>query len=158
MKKSLKLSALILSAALTITAGAAIAATANAAPADTSAITEKVNTFDLSFITGNKWNVSRILDANGNQVNPYLMFGTSFRLAHSVVFNEDGTFAVYLGASKGNDPQGAFKYNELSAKIFLNYKDGFNAVTYVAYDQQGEVMLRVPVVIDGEIYSVECSL
>lgn len=170
MKKSVKFSAIILSAVLAISAGTAMAVTANAASQANAAtpvnrsvqssasVKNDAKSVDRAFLTSHVWNVSKITDEKGNEVNPYMMFGTSFRLSHEINFNNDGSFAVYIGANCGNDPKGSFKYNELSGKMILNYDDGFNAAAYVAYDDNNDVVLKVPVMYFGQIYSIDFKL
>lgn len=156
MKKSVKMFAIVLSALAAISTGVMFATAVNASAVHTTpaAVTAET-TIRRSDLTRRTWTVDSITDAQGNTIDPYRLFGSSFRLAHELVLREDGTFAVYLGANTGTDPCGTFTYHPASAKLTMRYEDGFRAVAYVAYKANGDTILKVPVNLYGEVYVID---
>lgn len=154
-KKSMKVTAVILSAMLAISAGAVFAATAYAAPANTQISVSVKNTVPSLKQLSGKWVVDKITDTDNNELNPYALFGSSIKLSHEMILNQNGTFSLFLGASCGNDPSGTFTYNKASGKLALSYQDGFRAMAYVAKKSTGELVLQVPVKVHGNIIIVD---
>ena len=152
MKKSIKISAVILAVAAAVSTSV-FAMPVNAAAADTTAQVQTV----IYSVTDTVWNISKITDTNHNIVNPYEMFGSSFKLAHKVVFNANGSFDVFIGADNAAPLHGMFEYNKINGKVMLDYTDGFKAIANAGYNN-GKHVLRMPVKIAGIIYIMECTI
>ena len=154
-----KLIALFLSAAVAVSAGAAVAicASASAAQQTVSASTQD-DTIDSSVFTNRSLNLQTVTDIEGREVNPYVLFGSSLRLAHEMQLKEDGTFVIYLGATNGNDLRGTFAYNRVSGKVILTYDNGFRAAAYLACTERGNLVLKVPVTIGDTIFIVDFGI
>ena len=160
MKKTMvKKIAAILAVMTMITAGSAFAVSANAVGTDTdtpvisaSSAERSVHKFDL---TEHKLSFLYMTDMDENIVNPYFMFGSSFRLgANFMYMTDDNQFSVFLGAGKSEGFGGTYVYNGASEKIFLQYNDGFNAAGYVTVLNDGTKALGIPMRIGGNIYNV----
>ncbi|MBQ5559080.1 MAG: hypothetical protein IIT46_04805 [Lachnospiraceae bacterium] len=158
MKKTMtKKIAAILAVMTMVTAGSAFAITANAASADTTTTSNflaerRVHKFDL---TDHEMTFKYMTDIDENVVNPYLLFGSSFRVgANSMFMTNDGKFSISLGVDKGEGFGGTYVYHGASEKIFLSYNDGFKATGYVTILNDGTRALGIPMNICGNIYTV----
>ena len=150
--------AAILAVMTMITAVSAFAITANAATLaiGTSASQSETSRSDL---TGREMKFSYMTDVNGDFVNPYMIFGTSFRsVDNKMILNKDGTFKIVLGVSKEGFIGGRYTYNAASEKLTLRYSDSFNAAGYVVILNDGSRALSVPVRICGNIYNLYFSI
>ncbi len=156
MKKTMtKNIAAILAVMTMITAGSAFAVTANAASADNTTISVSDRATKRFDLTNRKLTFKYMTDIDENVVNPYVLFGSSFRVTENSMFMaQHGDFAISLGANKGESFGGIYVYDEASEKIFLHYNDGFNAAGYVTIMNDGNKALGVPMKICDNIYTV----